>query len=170
MCLCVAHCGTWHDLQAWQSWRQLLVSSCLCMFWMTAQRQCMCVWLGGKRSHSCLTGTINKTAAMKSPRNHLNLVRESVQECVRERGRDRTREEGVYWPAFFSLNLSISPPLTITWFINMQIRLVCVSAESMCMYENVIVTSKYDMFDSSLPYKVHTFSAKSGAVLHFFVE
>lgn len=74
MCLCVTQCRTWHDLQAWQSWRQTVVSGCLCMLSMTAQRQRMCIWLGVKRSVSCLTGTINKTDAMKSPSNHLELV------------------------------------------------------------------------------------------------
>ncbi len=34
----------------------------------------------------------------------------------------------------------------------------------------MIVTCKDDMFHLSAPYKVHTFSAKSGGVLHFFVE
>lgn len=109
--VCVAQCGTWHDLQAWQSWRQFLVSSCLCMPQMTAWRQCMWVWLGEKGSHSCWTGTINKTAAMKLPRNHLNLVRESVQECVRERGKRVCID-----PHSFLL-ICFTPPSSIAWYI-----------------------------------------------------
>lgn len=61
------------------------------MSWMTPQRRCMCVWLSGNRNVSCLTGTINKTARMKSPRNHLNLAWECVKECVLTRVRERWR-------------------------------------------------------------------------------